>query len=725
MTTGPHESIMYYVHGRWMDIVAADPAVQRAMRPYIPHFKLRLLDLSEGQANRLVERALTALGQVVLWCLSVAGDEARLEREIGRIAAALEEVLQAPNGLAALEALLRYLVATHGQLSITKVSELLEKAAGPRTLPIGIDDFRELREGRFEYVDKSHLIQELLDKPSVKVVLLPRPRRFGKSLNLSMLRCFFEKRDEDLWRLFEGLSIARAGEAYRQHFQRYPVVALSFKGTKAEKIEICWGRIKQRIQDVYREHRWLLDTDRLDEWEVLDFRAILSGAADEALYGSSLLKLTGYLHQAHGEPVVVLIDEYDEPIHASYLHGYSSPIMDFFRAFLTDGLKGNPHLHRGVMTGILQVAQEGIFSGLNNLGVYTLLQSEFNTCFGFTEPEVAALLERAGVPELLEPVRDHYNGYLFGGQAIYNPWSILSLLDSKDKQLRSYWMATSSNDLIRELLQTHAFALQREMEALLAGGSVEKAIDENVVLSRLSEDPETIWSLLVFAGYLKADQGELSPGRPPPPCLLSIPNAEVQEVYRTTFQSWMDRGLRSQGGALKALLEALLEGRAEAFERQLQAFARHILSYHDVDASEPERFYHGLMLGLLAGLEPDYEVRSNRESGDGRPDVMIRPRRAGRPAVVLELKSARRGERTLAQALQEGVRQIRKNDDEAELRAAGFTEVRSFAVAFDGKQVRVSPGATPRAKAARRAAPPKTRKPVAKAKKAAKRRPPT
>ncbi|HSO00306.1 MAG TPA: AAA family ATPase [Candidatus Nanopelagicales bacterium] len=566
-------------------------------------------------------------------------------------------------------------------------------------IPIGIDDYRELREGRFEYVDKTHLIQEILDKPGVKVLLLPRPRRFGKSVNLSMLRCFFERHEEDLWHLFEGLSIARAGAAYREHFQRYPVIAMSFKGTKAETHEVCWERIKVKIQALYHEHRALLDEGRLDEWDSRDFRAILDGTAHEALYGASLLKLTGYLHRAYGVPAVVLIDEYDEPIHAAYLHGYAGPVLDFFRTFLTDGLKGNPHLHRGVLTGILRIAKESIFSGLNNLGVYTLLSYDFSTSFGFTEADVRALLEKAGVPELLDAVRGFYNGYLFGGQAIYNPWSILSFLDSAEKQLRPYWMATSSNDLVRELLQTHAVALQAEMEVLLAGGSVEKRIDERVVLGSLREDAESIWSLLVFSGYLKADQGELVIGQPPPPCLLAIPNAEVGEVYRTTFHAWMDQGLKAEGGALKALLAALLQGRAEAFEQQLQAFARHVLSYHDVGASDPERFYQGLMLGLLAGLEPDYEVRSNRESGDGRPDVMIRPRRAGRPGVVLELKTARRGEKTLARALQEGLRQIRQGDYEAELRAGGAAQVHSFVVAFDGKEVRVQAGKAAETKA--------------------------
>jgi Predicted AAA-ATPase len=272
-----------------------------------------------------------------------------------------------------------------------------------RPIPIGIDDFRKLRERGLEYVDKTHLIREIVDPSGVAVALLPRPRRFGKSLNLSMLRWFFEKRDEDLWHLFDGLHIARAGEAYRAHFQRYPVVHLSFKATRADRFEVCQGSIRLMIRELYHQHAALLERGSLDEWERAELLAVLNGSADEAVYRRSLLNLTAILHRAHGERVVVLIDEYDAPIHAGWAHGYYGDIVDFFRGFFEAGLKDNPHLHQGVLTGILRIAKESIFSGLNNLAVYTLLEEELNTCFGFTEAEVAGLLEKAGVPELLAP----------------------------------------------------------------------------------------------------------------------------------------------------------------------------------------------------------------------------------------------------------------------------------------------------------------------------------
>jgi hypothetical protein len=561
----------------------------------------------------------------------------------------------------------------------------------PFRIPLGIDDFRALRERQLEYVDKSHLIREIIDKAGVQVMLLPRPRRFGKTLNLSMLRYFFEKSAEDRSPLFRDLSIWQAGDAYRAHFQRYPVIHFDFKGTKAESFESCWTRIREKIVDLYDEHRHLLESGGLSDVELRRYGEILDGTADRALYERALRDLSALLHAHHGEKVVILVDEYDEPIHAGHVHGYAPKILDLLRAFLGEGLKGNSHLHLAVVTGILRVAKESLFSGLNNLGVYTLLRSEFRTSFGFTETEVAALLEKAGRLDQLDAVRFWYNGYLFGGEVVYNPWSVASFLDAHDARLRPYWLSTSSNDFVHELLSRYALRLQTVFEALLEGGSVERALDENVVLSELHEDEGALWSLLVFSGYLKAKElpadaaGRLVHQ-------LSIPNREVREVYTSTFRRWMEARMRGHGGSLDDLCAALLRGDAERFEEQLQAFVANVLSYHDPGKLYPERVYQGFVVGLLAALEPAYQVRSNRESGQGRPDVLIRPTQPGKPGVVLELKVARARRKTLAQALAEGLAQLRTNDYGAELRAAGASEVHTFAVAFDGKRVRVASG---------------------------------
>ena len=561
-------------------------------------------------------------------------------------------------------------------------------------LPIGIDDFRELREQRLEYVDKSHLVQELLDRPGAKVVLLPRPRRFGKSLNLSMLRYFFEKRSEDLWPLFADLSIARAGERYRAHFQRHPVIYLTFKGAKHERFEDTWDALRLKIEALFREHQGVLESGLLAPGEVRSYNAILEGTGSPALYHRALADLSAYLHRVHGEKIVLLIDEYDEPIHAGHLHGYAPRILDFFRAFLTEGLKGNPHLWKAVLTGVLRVARESIFSGLNNLGVYSLLRSEFRTCFGFTESEVGSLLERAGCADLTEAVRGYYNGYDFGGEAIYNPWSIVNFLASEDRLLRPYWVSTSANELVRDLLQHHASAVEQDIEVLLDGGSIERRLDEDVPLGELREREDALWGLLVFSGYLRAEPGSGVPGEEPA-YRLSIPNREVRQVYTDTFRRWLEDRLSPRGGSLRRLAAALLGGDAEGLQEQLQIFATNLLSYHDTPRREPERVWQAFLIGLFAALEPDYQVRSNRESGAGRPDVLVVPRSPGKPGVVLELKSIKPTRATPARTLDAALSQIEVNDHAAELAAAGAAPIHAFAIAFDGKRVRVASSTAP------------------------------
>jgi hypothetical protein len=361
------------------------------------------------------------------------------------------------------------------------------------------------------------------------------------------------------------------------------------------------------------------------------------------------------------------------------------------RALFSDGLKGNQHLYRAVVTGILRVSKENLFSGANNIGVYSLLARRFNTCFGFTEPEVISLLDRAGMPDGLAAVRAWYNGYSFGGEVIYNPWSVLNHLDREERVPQAYWVATSSNDLVRELLERYALRLEPVFETLLEGGSVERVLDENVVLEDLTRSEGALWSLLVFTGYLKPEAAGLD-ALERQVYLLSIPNREVREVYATSFSAWMESGLTRAGGDLGRLTRAILEGDAERLEEQLQAFVTDLLSYQDPGVLDPERVYHGFVLGLLAVMEPDHLVRSNRESGAGRPDVTIRPRTPGKPGAVLELKVARKGRKTPAAALREGLAQIRAKGYDADLRAAGASVVHAFAVAFDGKRVWVKAG---------------------------------
>ncbi|MBK8252868.1 MAG: AAA family ATPase [Polyangiaceae bacterium] len=608
-----------------------------------------------------------------------------------------------------------------------------------RAIPTSISDFRKLREDNFEYIDKTHLITEFVDRSNYEVILLPRPRRFGKTLNMTTLKWFFEKRDEDVWHLFADLHVGRAGEKYRAHFQKYPVIFISLKETKAQSFDACLQEAKRLIRDLYAEHRLALE-GKLDPVDKADFDAIWLGTADDSLYRRSLKDLTRYLHNAHGVKPIILIDEYDAGIHAAHANGFYKEAISFFGGFFLAGLKDNQHLERGVLTGILRVSRESIFSDLNSLGGYTLLSPEFSTCFGFTQPEVEALLKKVGALNMLSAVRAYYNGYEFGGVEIYNPWSILSFLARGAREVVPHWVGTSSNLLIQELLRDHGMAVEREMQILMEGGQIEKRLQENIVFPQLKTDRDALWSLLVFTGYLKASRQEgLHEDFSPKPYLLSIPNKEVKTVYQTTFQVWLKESLKAQDGSLDTLLTKLLEGDAEEFEAQLQRLAVTLPSYHDVKGVRPEAFYHGMVIGLLASLEPDYEVRSNRESGEvagafllrarltrprcasgaqirsvcsapvlartrdpscssrktpatqGRPDVLITPRRPGKPGVVLELKSARKGHQTIESALREGLRQLEANDYAADLRAAGVQTILQMAVAFDGKRVRVLP----------------------------------
>jgi hypothetical protein len=403
----------------------------------------------------------------------------------------------------------------------------------------------------------------------------------------------------------------------------------------------------------------------------------------------ALLRLTDWLHRLHGERVVVLIDEYDTPIHAAALGGFGEEVVHFFRVFLGAGLKDNVHLFKSVITGILGVARENIFSGLNNLKVYSLLQPQYADCFGFTEPEVQSLLERAGQGACLDQVRQWYDGYLFGGQVIYNPWSVLRFVDNPDKTPQPYWVNTSSNDLVRDHLARHGPSVEADVRTLLESGEIEKPLEENVVLSRVREDPSSLWSLLLFSGYLKARQLPGAPGQEARHT-LSIPNLEVYKVYLTTFQQWMEAQVPGRSAGVEALLRAMFEGDAERLEAYLEAFTQAIFSHHDQAARDPEAVPHGFLLGLCAVLEQSHRVLSSRESGLGRPDVLVVPRRPGLPGVAIEIKMARKGRKTLKKALAEGLEQLKAKDYGAELRSVGAAPIHAFAVAFEGKQVRVA-----------------------------------
>jgi hypothetical protein len=406
---------------------------------------------------------------------------------------------------------------------------------------LGISDFRMLREGGFAYVDKTALVDDVLTE-GAQVLLASRPRRFGKTLNLSMLRWFFERSGDDRSPLFAGLHAATSTIA-RPHFQRYPVIFISFKDVKPTSWEHCLGGIAGVVAEAFAEHAYLATEGALDTADSAVFAAIHERRADQPTLASALRLLSRLLARYHAERVVILIDEYDSPIHAGYANGYSDEIIAFLRDLFSGGLKDNRHLFKGVLTGILRVAKESLFWGLNNIDVFSILRPRLASRFGFTEDEVRRLVEDTGAPELLDGIRGYYNGYLFGGQAIYNPWSVLSFLNRGDAVLRPYWVDTSSNDFVRDLLLHGPEGVRVELAALLEGDTIDKPIDESIVLRDLSARPDAMWSFLVFTGYLtvvevREADGELE-------ARLAVPNREVAGELRRMVRVWVE----GQGGA--------------------------------------------------------------------------------------------------------------------------------------------------------------------------------
>ncbi|MCL5436888.1 MAG: ATP-binding protein [Candidatus Dependentiae bacterium] len=548
-------------------------------------------------------------------------------------------------------------------------------------LPVGIDNFKELIEKNYYFVDKSLLIKELLDSRA-KATLIARPRRFGKTLNMSMLRYFFEKSERPQRHLFDGLEIARHADCMAEQ-GRYPVIFLSFRDVKEGNWQESFPNVKEIIATEFERQRAVLEGEALGPVQRRNFEKILDGTAEPALYRASLKILSACLHSYHGVPPIILIDEYDAPIHAAFECRYYDDALRFMRNFLSGGFKDNPHLTFGVLTGILRIAKESIFSGLNNLEVRTLLQPAYGDKFGFLEEEVAAALSHFGLSKNLTDVRDWYDGYQSGDHKIYNPWSIINLLKNRG-QLQAYWVNTSDNALIKNLLRRCTPAVQEDLEKLVQGGRVTKAINENIVMPEIGENEELLWSFLLLSGYLtfanhKRDGRRWS-------AELYIPNQEVIAVYESSFQKWfVDTG---HVHSYQNMLEGLVRGDAAQFKESFERFARESLSYFDVQGDEPERFYHALVLGMLASLTQTHRVRSNHESGWGRYDVMIIPQDPTKPGSIIEFKVAREKE-TLESAGEDALNQLREQAYTTELRALGITKILEVGIAFKGKQVLV------------------------------------
>lgn len=556
-------------------------------------------------------------------------------------------------------------------------------------LELGMSNFDVVRQEKLYYIDKSLFILHILQADH-RALLIPRPRRFGKTMNMTMLKAFFEKSSTDATPWFQDLAIWQEPEA-RPHFQRYPVLYISFKDCKGLDWPQAFAMISDKIWQMVELHRELLNIPALlspREFQTLE-KAVY-GRSNQNDLATLIPTLCSALHRHYGQQVVLLIDEYDTPIHHALARGYYDQAINFFKTFLGTGLKDNPSLFRGVLTGILRVSKENMFSDLNNVGVYSFLRDEFAADFGLTESEVSQLLQDQGVPELLDGVRDMYNGYLFGEThpvAIYNPWSTLSCVANVAHTLEPYWNKTGSTELLDELVLLHGDKIVPQLESLLHGDGIEAVISDNVALLELRQDPNQLFGFMLFTGYLKATQRDLLDDQWR--VKLTLVNRELHGVVRKLYHNWLYAGLEMSRERVLAFCRALLAGDVARVQADLSLILLNIASFMDGSGRTPEKFYHGLVLGLLVVLEPHYRVRSNREAGLGRVDVQITPRTPGNPGVVLELKVVRAGQ-TLHEALLTALDQLESLHYAAELEAQGVAPIQRLGVAFDGKTVVVA-----------------------------------
>ena len=568
-----------------------------------------------------------------------------------------------------------------------------------QVISIGKQDFSSLRENNCFYIDKSDLIREWWDSQD-EITLITRPRRFGKTLNMSMLNYFFSNLYTDKKALFEDLSIWKE-EKYRNLQGIYPVIFISFASVKGNTYQDTRDGVIMAINEAYSEHRYLLEWKGLTEGERKCFEELDNYAKNPGIKEpvandticNAVKNLSNCLYRYYKKKILIFLDEYDTPMQESYLYEYWKEFIAFIRNFFNATFKTNPYLERAMMTGITRVSKESVFSDLNNLNVVTTTSREYETCFGFTEQEVFCALETMGMSEEKQLVKSWYDGFVFGSRKdIYNPWSITNYLDKK--QLRPYWADTSSNGLINRLIRRSSPEIKELMEELLQGREIVVNFDEQIVFEQLEQDENAIWSLMLASGYLKATEVEYRGILRDPWYHLMITNLETTAMFSSLFKGWFYQSRSNYNQFVKALLNSDLD----AMNYYMNQISMATFSYFDMSGKEdgsgaPERFYHGFVLGLIADQTDQYEICSNRESGFGRYDVMMIPRKPGNrrcPAIIMEFKIHNsKKEETLEETVDHALDQIEAMNYDAQLFARGFErrEIRHYGFAFEGKKV--------------------------------------
>ena len=548
-------------------------------------------------------------------------------------------------------------------------------------IALGTSDFRKLRMRGSFFADKSSGIMELIDSGD-EVILVPRPRRFGKTLFLNMCREFFDMRAQDSKQLFEGLTIQDSPH-WEKHFGKYPVMMMTFKDVKALDWESCRRDLFGEIDALFAHHLPTIEHLDFDVRERPIFDRLVSQRANVNDYRIVPNLLSKWLHQSTGQPVIILIDEYDTPIHAAWDQGYYPQIIDFMRAFLSSACKDNSYLFKAMITGILRVAKESIFSGMNNLGVYSIDDQTMHSSFGFTEDEVKTLLDARELSDHLEDVRKWYNGYRFGPDrtTIYNPWSVLNYADKPKDGLKPYWVNTAKNELIEKLITKQGQGLREELDNLIHNKPILKNIEECVSMRDIEARPELAWSLLYHSGYLRCDQTLPGIKRE-----VRTPNEEVRQIYLGMIERWFSMHMPKGDRPIEEMARSLGAGDTHLFERTFSKVLKEVMSYHDF-SHDPEAVYHAMSLGMLIWLTPWFQIRSNRESGYGRYDLALYPKDPKKQGYVIEFKRADADlNETLEDMAQKAMEQMTVKDYTSDIQAQGCSGVTLIAIAFQGKE---------------------------------------